>query len=145
MSAVLVSAAKPFQVWLPSAICRFKAVTLITLLGKVLLSSKGKLSVLHPLACLLERVLLLKIVRTEYRLIVDIVSRLALANPNIHFFLSHNGRTVFDIPKNASLPSRIETLLGSSVLLHLLPIHSEDSYVKLSGFISKPQLSPVII
>lgn len=83
----------------------------------------------------------LKSERTEYRLIVDIVSRLALANPTIHFYLSHNGKKVLDIPKQATVLERIAMLIGKPALSQLIPLNTEDSYIKLSGFISKPQLT----
>jgi DNA mismatch repair protein MutL len=83
----------------------------------------------------------LKSARTEFRLIVEIVSRLALAHPHIHFFLSHNGRQVFDFPKDQSYTERASVVFGPSFFQHLIPVHAEDSYVKISGFISKPQLT----
>ncbi len=83
----------------------------------------------------------LKSERTEQRLITEMISRFALSHPNIHFFLSHNGRMIFDIPKKTSLIERIRIVLGNDTFTHLIPVHFQDSYVSISGFVSKPQLA----
>lgn len=80
----------------------------------------------------------LKSKQTEFRHIVDWVSRIALAHPEIRFILTHNNKHVFDLPK-ASLPERLRKLLGDSLFHQLLPVQYESSYITLSGFIARPQ------
>lgn len=79
--------------------------------------------------------------RTEFRHIIDIVSELAMASPHIRFFLSHNGKTIFDLPQNQKILERIHAIMGSTTTNHLLPFSFEDSYIKISGFLARPQLT----
>lgn len=82
----------------------------------------------------------LKSKRTEFRQIADIVTSFALAFPSIRFSLTHNKRLLFDLPKKQEFSERLKVILGSNIVNNLISIKDEDSYIKLSGFISKPQL-----
>lgn len=79
--------------------------------------------------------------RTEFRRIVEIVSDFALSYPDIEFILNHNNKEYFAFTKYHTLERRIQTLLGDSLFVNLLPINYENSFVKLSGFIARPQYS----
>lgn len=83
----------------------------------------------------------LKSQQTEFRMIVQIVSNSALAFPEIRFLLTHNKKTILDLPKNQTPLERAKTLLGNSMVKNLVPLTHDESYVQLSGFIAKPQLS----
>lgn len=82
----------------------------------------------------------LKSKRTEFRLIVDLLTNYALSYPSIHFVLKHENKLIFDLPKTDQL-QRIETLLGKESFQALLPVAYKDAYVTLSGFIAKPLLT----
>ncbi len=81
----------------------------------------------------------LKSAKTEFRHIVALVTNNALANPNVHFTLTHNKKTVFDLPKVNNSLERIKLLLGAKTFANLLPFSYQDNYVTISGFLSKPQ------
>ena len=43
---------------------------------------------------------------------IEAVTRLALAHPHIHFTLTHNGRTVHDLPPVPNIHARIAAFFG---------------------------------
>ncbi len=83
----------------------------------------------------------LKSLPTEFRHILEIVTQNALAFSEVRFVLKHNSKVIFDLPKNQSRDQRIKALLGAETHQHFLPIAFEDGFLKLSGFIAKPQIS----
>ncbi len=86
----------------------------------------------------------LKTPTTEFRHILEIIMHYAISFPNTRFFLSHNKKIIVDLPKNQNLLERIRMLLGNDVFAHLLPLRYEESYVTISGFISKPQITTYV-
>jgi DNA mismatch repair protein MutL len=83
----------------------------------------------------------LKSEKTEFRHILECVSNFALAYPEIEFNLTHNGKEYFSFTKHHTLDRRIQTLLGDSLYSNLIPISFEESYMKVEGFIARPQYS----
>lgn len=86
----------------------------------------------------------LKSVDTEFGHIATLVSNMALARPDVHLTLIHNGRTVFDLPSSAELGGRLRHALGAHVLEHLRPLDrsyalsGQDHQLRIHGFISTP-------
>lgn len=78
---------------------------------------------------------------TEYRFILDLLSQYTLAFPHIRFTLQHNNKLVFDFPKTVDATSRIKHVLGESVTSHMIPVTFSDTYLKVHGFITTPQLT----
>lgn len=83
----------------------------------------------------------LKTERTEFRNILEVLSCTVLAHPNIRFLLTHNKKIIFDLPANQSLEDRIKYLIGPTIHQNLIPIKFEESYLKLHGYICKPQVT----
>lgn len=83
----------------------------------------------------------LKSARTEFRHIVDLLTRIAIVHLDRGFSLSHNKKLIFEIPKTATILERIKILLGSTIASQLLPVNYEDSYISIAGFLTKPQLT----
>jgi DNA mismatch repair protein MutL len=81
----------------------------------------------------------LKSGQTEFRHIVSLITHLALVHPQVHFTLTHNKKTVFDLPATTDVPERIKLLLGIKVFTNLIPFSYQDNYVTISGFLAKPQ------
>jgi len=81
----------------------------------------------------------LKTDRTELRLSTDIVMHYALSYPSIHFILSHNKKVILDLPKKDSVDDRLIPLFGESIRSHLISLSHEEGYIKLEGFLGKPQ------
>jgi DNA mismatch repair protein MutL len=81
----------------------------------------------------------LKSSKTEFRHIISLVTTFALANPQVHFVLTHNKKTVFDLPQSTGVVERIKLLLGTKLFTNLLPFSYQDNYLSISGFLAKPQ------
>ena len=64
--------------------------------------------------------------------------RLALVNTNVDFTIVHNDITLHSLLKG-SLKQRIVGLFGKSVSSQIIPVGTETSMVKISGFIGLPQ------
>lgn len=80
----------------------------------------------------------LKSPSTEFAHIAEQFTRLALAHPNLHMVLRHNGRTVYDLPATGSLLERLELFYGSELAKHLIPIEGERDGARLWGFVAHP-------
>lgn len=63
--------------------------------------------------------------------------RLVLVNTNVEFSLTHNGTLVHSLPKSA-LKQRIGALFGRTVERGLIPIDTQTSSVKITGFVGLP-------
>lgn len=66
--------------------------------------------------------------------------RLALVNPGIEFTLVNNDTVMHQLLKG-SLKQRIVELFGKSIERQLIPIHTDTSIVRISGFIGMPESS----
>jgi DNA mismatch repair protein MutL len=83
----------------------------------------------------------LKSPATEYGHILDTVTGLALAFPEVAFRLVHNQKIVFDLPSQKNFLERIRTLMGSQIADELIPVFYGHSQMQLEGFIGKPLLA----
>ena len=64
--------------------------------------------------------------------------RLALVNPSVEFTLIHNDVVLHQLLKG-SLKQRISDLFGKSLDHQLIPVETETSIVKISGFVGLPE------
>ena len=64
--------------------------------------------------------------------------RLALVNPNVEFLLVHNDTTVHQLMK-CSFKQRIIDLFGKALDKQLVPVETDTSLVRISGFVSRPE------
>jgi DNA mismatch repair protein MutL len=77
---------------------------------------------------------------TELRNIINEVQRVALASPEIAFSLYHNGTVIYDLP-SANFRKRIVNLFGNNMNQSLVPIQTETSIAKISGFVGQPKFA----
>jgi len=80
----------------------------------------------------------LKTINTEFGHISNIISREALAYPEIKFTLIHNKREVLKTPGTGELLDAIYTIYGEEIINQLIKMDYEESYIKINGFISRP-------
>jgi DNA mismatch repair protein MutL len=73
---------------------------------------------------------------TEFSHICDVVNRLALAYPKIHFRLEHNGKTLVDFVAVHQLRDRLDQVLGREVAGSLQAFESKQGALCLSGYLS---------
>ncbi|MCC8036649.1 MAG: DNA mismatch repair endonuclease MutL [Bacteroidales bacterium] len=64
--------------------------------------------------------------------------RLALVNLDVEFTLMHNGTILHQFPKS-NLKQRVSDLFGKSVGQQLIPVETETSLVKITGFVGMPE------
>jgi DNA mismatch repair protein MutL len=77
---------------------------------------------------------------TELAHISETVARIALAHPQIHFTLTHNDRSVLQLPATERLLDRISALYGRELAEGLIPVSSEEGPVRLEGYVAHPRL-----
>ncbi|MDE6332648.1 MAG: DNA mismatch repair endonuclease MutL, partial [Muribaculaceae bacterium] len=76
----------------------------------------------------------------EFSHIVHEFERLALVNTGVDFTLVHNDVTLHQLHRS-SLKQRIVALFGKSLDHQLIPIETESSIVRISGFVTLPQFA----
>ncbi len=77
---------------------------------------------------------------TEIKLIIHEVQRVAIPNPDISFFLYHNGTSLYELP-SGHLRKRIVGLFGKAINQALVPIESSTSVVSISGYLGLPKFA----
>jgi len=83
----------------------------------------------------------LKSQRTEFRRILETVMQFALAHPHVQFILTHNGKTILDLPKTKDVSYRLQKLFGNDISASFIPLSLSDGYINVSGYIAKPQVT----
>jgi DNA mismatch repair protein MutL len=76
--------------------------------------------------------------RSETRAVVDAVTVLALARPDVAFHLTSDDRVLIDAPAAESVLDRIGALFGRKTAEQLLPIEYESGYAMVRGFVQRP-------
>lgn len=82
----------------------------------------------------------LKSNQTELRHIIDEIHRLALANPDISFYLSNNDIEIYNLPQS-NLRQRIVNIFSKSINQNLISINTDTTIAKISGYIGKPEFA----
>ncbi|HLL52405.1 MAG TPA: DNA mismatch repair endonuclease MutL [Myxococcaceae bacterium] len=78
--------------------------------------------------------------QTELGHCEEAVIRLALANPDVGFFVEHAGRKLLQSPACPDDPSeRIAAALGQEVHPHLLPVEERVLGVTVTGYVASPE------
>ena len=76
---------------------------------------------------------------TELGHVGDVVTKLALANPEVRFRLQHNGRTLLDVYRQHNLEERVAALLGRPLLKDLLPLRKDgEGPLAMHGLVAQP-------
>ncbi|MDA0835153.1 MAG: DNA mismatch repair endonuclease MutL [Planctomycetota bacterium] len=78
---------------------------------------------------------------TEFSHIVEQFTRMALAQPAVHMTLTHNARTLFELPATTNLRERLKAFYGDELVAQLIPVESEFDGTRLTGFVGHPSLS----
>lgn len=73
----------------------------------------------------------------ELRHIVNEFQRVALANPEVSFSLSHNDQPIFNLP-SGNLKQRISGIMGKHIQNQLIPVNTDATVVNIHGFAGKP-------
>lgn len=77
---------------------------------------------------------------TELKHIINEVQRVALANPEIAFSLIHNQQTIYELAQS-NIRKRVTAIFGKSINHNLIPVNTDTSLVKITGYIAQPKHS----
>jgi DNA mismatch repair protein MutL len=83
----------------------------------------------------------LKGVTTELSLCIDMVQRHTLVQPGVGFHLTHNDKTLLEVPDRATLRERVALIWGLSFLKDLVEIDGEQAGLTVRGLIGTPVLT----
>ena len=74
----------------------------------------------------------------ELKHIINEIQRIALANPSIYISLYHNQSAIYEL-NGSNKRLRIVSLFGKNINQNLIPIDTETSLAKITGFIGQPK------
>lgn len=80
----------------------------------------------------------LRTTQTEMSHITEAFTRIALANAHVHMTLIHNDKTVHDLPSCENWKNRIADFFGNEISDSLIAVESEESGIRLGGFVVDP-------
>jgi DNA mismatch repair protein MutL len=80
----------------------------------------------------------LRAAATEVGHVVDVLTRLAVARPEVGFRLEHDGREVLALPPVRDLRQRLAQTLGRERAAALVPVAARGAHAGLSGFLAPP-------
>ncbi len=78
---------------------------------------------------------------TEAGYITDVISRIALGNPQVAFKLTSNGSVVLHTPGNNDRISSIFSIYGRDTAKDVYEISFDDGRIKVSGYVGKPEIA----
>ena len=79
----------------------------------------------------------LKSTATEYKHVVDVVQRMAIAYPEISWKFISNKEIIFNLP-SGKLIDRIADIYGENFTSSLLNIDQGNEFIRIHGFLSRP-------
>jgi len=82
----------------------------------------------------------LRSISTEFNLIANVITQIALARPDVAFTLKHNDRIVFQTSGKGNLLDAIAETNTLTLAKKMIPLSFEEGEIKLEGFISPPDL-----
>jgi len=74
----------------------------------------------------------------ELKHIINEIQRIALSNPEISISLHHNGSAIYELA-GSNKRMRIVSIFGKNINQNLIPLDTETSVVKITGFIGQPK------
>jgi DNA mismatch repair protein MutL len=76
----------------------------------------------------------------EMRHIIDEFQRIALAHPEVHMRLEHDGGELFHLPSEG-LKQRIVHVFGQHYNQRLVPVQEQTTILQVEGFVGKPEFA----
>jgi DNA mismatch repair protein MutL len=75
---------------------------------------------------------------TEMGHICEMFTRLALAHPDLHFLLRHNGKGVHEVLATTPLPDRLALFFGTEMRERLYKVEARQGPAALTGYVADP-------
>ncbi len=83
----------------------------------------------------------LKKTNTELAHVSEVVTRNAIAEPEVQFSLTHEGRELTFVPKSSSMLENIKAIYGKEVAKKMVEVKSEEKVLSIEGYVSKPEIN----
>lgn len=77
---------------------------------------------------------------TETGYISDMIQKIALGHPEISFKFINNNSIILHTSGNNNLENCIFHIYGKNMIKHMIPVKAEADYMKIIGYIGKPQI-----
>ncbi len=77
----------------------------------------------------------------EFRLVLEAVVSLALAYPQVGFFVQHNAKVVLELAEQQEWLERVQLVLGTEFAEHSLQLSGSHDGVEWRGLLGKPQVA----
>jgi DNA mismatch repair protein MutL len=87
------------------------------------------------------RLKFLKAARTELALVLRLLQSVALAHPELHLVVTHDGRAVLTAPRARSLRERVGALYGWELSAKMLDVRRAEHGLAMVGLVAPPQLA----
>jgi DNA mismatch repair protein MutL len=87
------------------------------------------------------RLKFLKAARTELALVLRLLQSVALAHPELHLAVTHDGRAVLTAPRARSLRERVGALYGWELSAKMLDVRRAEHGLAMVGLVAPPQLA----
>ena len=78
---------------------------------------------------------------TESGYIEDVITRIAISNPNVAIKLINSGKTVIQTNGNGDLKTVIYSIYGKDIAQGVLPVNYEYEDIRVEGVVGKPEIS----
>ena len=79
--------------------------------------------------------------QTERGHVAEAFTRIALANPDVHLSLVHNGKTQQELPPVENWSQRIADFFGPEIADNLIPVSSSNGEVSVEGYVVNPSVN----
>ena len=79
--------------------------------------------------------------KTELGHVMDVVTRIALPHEQIHFVVTHDGKTLVNAPATADRRDRLAAFFGQELAADLLLCEGGDGPLRVEGFVAPPHHS----
>lgn len=83
----------------------------------------------------------LKTVLTETRRVIDLLTRFAIAYPEVSFGLESDDRELFNFAKADGLRQRIGDVFGKNQVMKMIEIKAGDEQPTINGFLGRPEIA----
>lgn len=77
----------------------------------------------------------------ERRLIIDVVTRLAIANPHVSFTLTGENKPIFNLAACGNMRDRINLIFDENITQHLIGVNYHHSFFDMEGMIGNNQIA----
>ncbi len=78
---------------------------------------------------------------TEASHVTELVARIAMAYPELHLRLRHNGRTALEAPPDRDGFARAQALLGARIAARMVASSGEEAGIRVRCFLGAPELA----